>query len=254
MTTSRRPLIVANWKMNNTVAEGLRFVALFTAELKAAGNVEVAIAPPFTALYSVGIALAETEYRLSSQNIFWEDAGAYTGEISGPFLLDVGCRYAIIGHSERRQYFGETDETVNKRVHASLKHTITPIVCVGERLEEREANKTWDVIERQLVGGLKNISLETSQDLVIAYEPVWAIGTGKTATPEMAEEVHAMIRSYLNSHFGSSTADKLRILYGGSVKGSNSRDLLVKPNIDGALVGGASLNPKEFADIVRSAH
>jgi triosephosphate isomerase len=250
----RKPLITANWKMNNTVPESLRFVAAFTAELKTAGGVDVAIAPPFTALYSIGVALAETDFRLAAQNIFWEDSGAYTGEVSGVFLKDVGCTYAIVGHSERRQYFGETDETVSRRLAAALRHDMVPILCVGERLEEREAGRTWEIIERQLAGGLTGIDLRNARDFVIAYEPVWAIGTGRNATPEQAEEVHGLVRKYLREKYGEATADRTRILYGGSVKPSNSRELLTKPDIDGALVGGASLDPKHFAAIVRSAH
>ncbi len=240
--------------MNNTVPEAIRFVTALTSDLKAISGVDVVIAPPFTALYSAGVALADTEFYLSSQNLFWEDSGAYTGEISGPFLADVGCRYAIVGHSERRQLFSETDETVNRRLKAALRNNLVPIMCVGETLAEREANQTWDVIRRQLDGGLSGIDLAALADFVIAYEPVWAIGTGKTATSGQAQEVHGLIRRYIADKFGSAVADKTRIIYGGSVKPSNSRELLSNPDIDGALVGGASLDPKQFAAIVRSAH
>jgi len=250
----RRPFMAANWKLNNTVPEALKFIAAFTADLKSASGVDVVIGAPFTALYSMGVALADTEYKLAAQDIYWEDSGAFTGEISGPMLRDVGCDCVIIGHSERRQYFGETDEAVNRKISAALRNGLLPIVCVGETLEQREANKTWEVIETQLRDGLKNIDLKGLEDFVIAYEPVWAIGTGKTATPEQAQEVHGLIRNHLNEVYGADTADRVRILYGGSVKPSNCRELMSKQDIDGALVGGASLKPDQFAAIVRSAH
>lgn len=246
--------MAANWKLNNTVPEALKFIAAFTADLKSASGVDVVIGAPFTALYSMGVALADTEYKLAAQDIYWEDSGAFTGEISGPMLRDVGCDCVIIGHSERRQYFGETDEAVNRKISAALRNGLLPIVCVGETLEQREANKTWEVIETQLRDGLKNIDLKGLEDFVIAYEPVWAIGTGKTATPEQAQEVHGLIRNHLNEVYGADTADRVRILYGGSVKPSNCRELMSKQDIDGALVGGASLKPDQFAAIVRSAH
>lgn len=250
----RKPLIVANWKLNNTIPEALKFAAVFTADLKAAGNVDVVIAAPFTSLYSLSVALADTDFQLAAQNIFWEDSGAFTGEVSGPMLKDVGCNYVIIGHSERRQLFGESNKTVHLRIQAALKHDLIPIVCVGETLEEREANRTWEVVEAQLREGLGSIDPGATDGFAIAYEPVWAIGTGRTATPEQAEEVHGLIRNHLNAAYGGDAREKTRILYGGSVKPSNSRELLAKPNIDGALVGGASLNTAHFAAIVRSAH
>lgn len=240
--------------MNNTVADTLKFAAALIAELKAAGQIDVIVAPPFTALYSLGVAFQDTEFKVAGQNLFWEDGGAFTAEISGAFLRDVGCTHVIIGHSERRQLFGETDETVNKRIAAAKRNNLSPILCVGETLAEREANKTFEVIETQLGGGLKGISLSDFSDFVVAYEPIWAIGTGKTASPEQAQEVHSMIRKYLAEHFGQEIAEKTRILYGGSVKPSNSRDILVKEDIDGALVGGAALDAKNFAEIIRSAH
>jgi triosephosphate isomerase len=250
----RKPFIAANWKLNNTVAESLKFVAAFTSDLKSATGVDVAIAPPYTALYSMGVALADTGFKLAAQNIFWEDSGAFTGEVAGPMLADVGCHYAIIGHSERRQFFGETDETVNLRIRAALRNKLAPILCVGESLAEREAGKTWDVIHTQLKGGLREIDVANIADFVIAYEPVWAIGTGKTATSEQAQEVHGLIRNYLREIYGGGVADTARLLYGGSVKPSNSRELLSNEDIDGALVGGASLKADQFAAIVRSAH
>jgi triosephosphate isomerase len=250
---SRTPFIVANWKMNFTVPDALKFETGFTHELKAMGDIEVAIAPPFTSLYSLGVALSETPFKLASQNVFWEDSGAYTGEISPAFLKDVGCEYVIIGHSERRQHFGETNETVSKRIRAALRYEITPIMCIGETLTQREANKTWSVCEDQLKHGLASVFLKDIENFVIAYEPVWAIGTGKNATPAEAEEVHSMIREWLSKNCDGATASRVRILYGGSVKSKTSREILAQPNIDGALVGGASLDPLEFANIVRSA-
>ena len=249
----RKPFIVANWKLNFTAPEALKFFAAFTHELKAVGEVEIALAPPFTALYSLGVALQETSFKLAAQNMFWEESGAYTGEISGTFLKDVGCEYVIIGHSERRQYFGETDETVAKKIHAALRNELTPIMCIGEVLADREANRTWEICERQLKNGLSSIFLKDVERFVIAYEPVWAIGTGKTAAPSQAEEVHQMIRHWLSKTYDGATAERTRILYGGSVKAAISRDILSQPNIDGALVGGASLDPLEFANIIRSA-
>ena len=249
---NRKPLIVANWKMNFTVPEALKFSTAFTHELKAVGDVEVAIAPPFTALYSLGVALSETPFKLAAQDLFWEENGPYTGEVSGTFLKDVGCEYAIIGHSERRQYFGETDETVGKRIHAALRNELVPIMCIGETLIEREANRTWEVCERQLKVGLSKIFLKDVERFVIAYEPVWAIGTGKTAMPSQAEEIQARIRDFLSKTYDGATGERARILYGGSVKSKTSREILSQPNVDGALVGGASLDPTEFADIIRS--
>jgi triosephosphate isomerase len=239
--------------MNMTVGDALGFVTALTHELKAIGSTDVVIAPPYTALYSTGVALAETELKLGAQNMHWEESGAFTGEIAASFLKDVGCTYVILGHSERRLYFGETDETVNQRLRAALGHELIPIVCVGERLEERESNKTWEVIERQLTGGFKDIDVHNELMPLIAYEPVWAIGTGKTATSAQAQEVHAMIRKHVADRFGSNVADAMRILYGGSVKPSNSREIMSQEDVDGVLVGGASLNPEHFAAIIRSA-
>ncbi len=250
----RKPLIAANWKLNNTVPDALKFIAAFTADLKSAGGVDVVIAPPFTALYALGETMAGTEFKLAAQNMYWEDTGAYTGEISGPMLKDVGCAYVIIGHSERRQIFGDTNASVNKKLMAATRNDLDPIMCVGETLDEREGNRTWDVIGAQLKEGLKGIDLAALKNFVIAYEPIWAIGTGKTATPDQAQEVHGLIRSHLKDAYGMETAERTRLLYGGSVKPSNSRELLGKPDIDGALVGGASLDPQQFAAIARSAH
>jgi len=247
-------MIAGNWKMHSTIDDTIKFAGGLASELKASGQIDVVIAPPFTSLYSLGVALSDTEFKMASQNIFWEDNGAYTAEVSGVFLKDVGCHYAIIGHSERRQYFNETDETVNKRIFAAIRNQLTPIFCIGETLAQRDADNTWNVLETQLRSGLKGIKLAELDDFIIAYEPVWAIGTGETATPEQAQEVHRKIRTYLSDIYGIEVSDKIRLLYGGSVKPSNSRELLTQSDIDGALVGGASLDPKSFAEIVRSAH
>lgn len=246
------PLIIANWKMNFTVADSLKFVTVLTHELKAAGEVEIVIAPPFTSLYSTGVALSETNFKLAAQNIFWEDSGPYTGEIAAPFIKELGCEYVIIGHSERRRIFCETDDNVSKKIVSALRNELSPVMCIGETLEERQAGKTWEVCEHQLKRGLSNIFLKEVHNFVIAYEPVWAIGTGKNATPAEAEEVHQMIRDWISKAYDGVTAERVRILYGGSVKAKTSRDILSQVNVDGALVGGASLDPVEFANIIRS--
>jgi len=214
-------------------------------------KVEVVVCPPFISLHAVKEVLAGSRIGLGAQNVYWEKSGAFTGEISAPMLKSVGCTYVIIGHSERRTYFGETDETVNKRVLAALSEGLKPIVCVGETLEERESGKAFDVIKRQITGGLANLSVEQMASVVIAYEPVWAIGTGKTATPAQAQEVHAFIRKLLNDLFGQTTAEATRIQYGGSVKPDNVTELMSQPDIDGALVGGASLKVDSFEKIIK---
>lgn len=238
--------------MNFTIEESLKFVTVLTHELKAMGEVEIVIAPPFTALYSTGVALSETPFKLAAQNMFWEESGAFTGEVSGIFIRDVGCEYVIIGHSERRHIFGEKDDMIAKKVQAALRHELVPILCIGETLSEREAGDTWKICEHQLKSALTPIHLKDIENFVIAYEPVWAIGTGKQATPDQAEEVHSMIRNWLSKTFDGATAQRVRILYGGSVKAKTSRDILSRANIDGVLVGGASLDPVEFADIIRN--
>jgi triosephosphate isomerase len=209
------------------------------------------VAPVFTALDAVSAEINGSNICLSSQNVFWEERGAYTGEIAPGMLKDVGCTYAIIGHSERRQYFGETDETVNKRVKAALAAGLTPIVCVGETLEDRESGKTIEIVARQVKGGLEGLGAAEIEKLVIAYEPVWAIGTGKTASPEQAEEVHADIRTLVGEIAGADTASGIRILYGGSVKPDNVDVLMSQPDIDGARVGGAALKADSFARIIK---
>lgn len=248
----RTPIIAGNWKLNNTISEALELVKGIHYGLTDVSGVEVVIAPTYTAISKVADFLKDSAIAVSGQDVFWEDSGAFTGTISAPLLKDAGADYAIIGHSERRQYFDETDEMVNKRTKAALKHNLIPIVCVGETLEEREAGQVKQVVNTQLSGGLAGLTSEEVTELVIAYEPVWAIGTGKTASPEQAEEVHQMIRNIVASDFGQEAADKVRILYGGSVKPANSKELMSQPNIDGALVGGASLKADDFLGIIKN--
>ena len=248
---NRTPLIAGNWKMHGTRDEA---VALARALAETVGRVpgrEVTIAPPFTALEPVAREIAGTQIRLGAQNVHWEPKGAYTGEISTAMLREAGCTYVIIGHSERRQLFGETDETVNRRLHAVLGAELAPIVCVGETLAERDADATAAIVERQVASAFASASSAQIARCVIAYEPVWAIGTGVTATPGQAQEVHHAIRRQLVGLASDTTAGRIRILYGGSVKAANIDALMAEPDIDGALVGGASLDPAEFTRIVR---
>jgi triosephosphate isomerase len=247
----RLPFMAGNWKMNKTVAEALDLVRELKASLSKIEGVEVAVAPPFTALYAVGKELKGSSIRLAAQNLFWEEKGAYTGEVSPPMLKEVGCYYVILGHSERRQFFGETDDTVNRKIKAALAQGLNVIFCIGETLKEREEGKTFSVIERQAKEGLKEITQEETKRVVIAYEPVWAIGTGKTATPQQAEEVHRFIREKLKGVYSPEVAEQFRIQYGGSVTPENVKGLMEQKNIDGALVGGASLKTDTFSKIVR---
>jgi len=247
----RLPFIAGNWKMNKTVEEALALVKELKGSLKEVKEVEVAVAPPFTALYPVSQELKGSSIHLASQNLFWEEKGAFTGEISPGMLKECGCRYAIIGHSERRQYFSETDETVNRRIKAAFNHGLKVIFCIGETLQEREGKKTFSVVEGQLEGGLKGIGEKEMGQIVLAYEPVWAIGTGKTATPEQAEEVHRFIRQQLERLYSKRVSELIRIQYGGSVTPENVKGLMDQEDIDGALVGGASLKAESFARIVR---
>jgi triosephosphate isomerase len=248
---ARLPFVAGNWKMNKTVGEAVELVKQLKASLSGVEGVEVAIAPPFTALDAVGREIEGSAIRLAAQTLFWEEKGAFTGEISPLMLNDLGCQYVIIGHSERRQLFGETDETVNKRMKTALNHGLLPIFCIGETLQEREDRKTFSVIERQLEGGLKGFGGKEIQKVVVAYEPVWAIGTGKTATPQQAEEVHRYIREKLERLYTREIAGEIRIQYGGSVTPENVKGLMNQDNIDGALVGGASLKSETFSRIVR---
>ncbi len=253
MNPNRKPIIAGNWKMYKTAAEAVALVN----ELKRAvadvkeSSVEIVVCPPFTALAAVGPVLANSNVKLGAQNVHWEKEGAFTGEIAPAMLKEHGVRYAIVGHSERRQFFGETDAGVNKRAKAALANGLRPIVCVGEMLAEREAGQTSAVVASQVRGCLAGFTQDEMLATVIAYEPVWAIGTGKTATPEQAQEVHALIRKLLGEWFGGDVASQVRIQYGGSVKPGNASALLGQPDIDGALVGGASLKAADFAGIIR---
>lgn len=255
MNPNRKPIIAGNWKMYKTVGEALVLVNELKKELVGVNesNVEVVVCPPFTALYAVSTILQGSPIKLGAQNVHWEKEGAFTGEIAPPMMKEVGVKYVIVGHSERRQFFGETNDGVNKRAKAALANDIRPIVCVGETLAQREAGQTEAVVRDHVTGGLAGFSKDAMLDAVIAYEPVWAIGTGKTATPEQAQQVHAFIRELLNQMFDVATAAKVRIQYGGSVKPANAKELLGQRDIDGALVGGASLDAKGFAEIVKSA-
>ena len=245
----RKPLMAGNWKMNKTIGEAVAMVKALKAAVLDIRDVEILICPTYTALYAVSNEIKGSNINLGAQNLFWEAKGAFTGEISPSMVKDAGCSYVIIGHSERRQYFCETDETVNKRTKAAFGAGLVPVVCVGETLEEREKGVTFKVIETQIRGGMANLTAEEAAAVVIAYEPVWAIGTGKTATPEQAQEVHAFIRK-LYKEIYKDAADKVRILYGGSVNPKNVSDLMKQPDIDGGLVGGASLKADDFAKIV----
>jgi triosephosphate isomerase len=247
----RLPFIAGNWKMNKTVGEAVDLVRELKASISGVKGVEVAVAPPFTALHAVRKEIEGSSILLAGQNLYWEEKGAFTGEISPLMLKEVGCRYVIIGHSERRQFFGETEETVNRRLRAALVHGLKVIFCIGEMLREREEGKTFSVIERQLEGGLKGLGGQEMGEIVIAYEPVWAIGTGKTATPEQAEEVHRFIRGKLEAFYSQGISEGIRIQYGGSVTPENIKGLMNQANIDGALVGGASLKADSFSKIVR---
>ena len=249
----RTPIIAGNWKLNKTSREAIVLVEELKREVADLEGVDIVVCPPFTALESVSEALIETNIALGAQNVYWADSGAFTGEISALMLKDFGVQYVIVGHSERRQYFGETNETVNKRLRAALAHGLTPIVCVGENLAEREADKTFAVIQTQIQGSLAGLTFDEMNKIVVAYEPVWAIGTGKTATPPMAQEAHAFVRGLLAKIFDPDTAQSVRIQYGGSVTPENIAAFISQPDIDGALVGGASLKAASFAAIVNAA-
>ena len=248
--SGRMPLMAANWKMHFTVGEAVALLEELKGGISRLADREVVVAPPFTALVGVGSALAGSPIRLAAQNCHWESEGAFTGEISPLMLRDVGCHYGIVGHSERRQYFGETDETVNCKMVALLGQDIAPILCIGETLKQREAGETLRVLEEQLSGALEGLEEDQVNRLVVAYEPVWAIGTGHTATKEQAQEAHAFIRESLAKRSNDTVAGDLRILYGGSVKPDNVDELMAQPDIDGALVGGASLKAASFIRIV----
>jgi triosephosphate isomerase (TIM) len=246
----RTPILVANWKMHMTAAEAVDFAEKFVPLVGGASGVDVAIAPPFTALDRLARALAGSNVALAAQNVNPEPKGAFTGEIAPGMLAELGCRYAIVGHSERRTYYGESNAYVANKAGALFAAGITPIVCVGESLEERESGRTIDVVGAQLEGSLALVPDAQAAELVVAYEPIWAIGTGRTATPETAQQVHAFVRERLRARFGAA-GDRIRIQYGGSVKPENVDELMAQPDIDGALVGGASLDPAAFSRIVR---
>lgn len=252
MNKARKLIIAGNWKMNKTVAESVALVEDLKVELGGVKEVDILVCPPFTALKPVSDAITNTNIKLGAQNMHWENVGAFTGEICAAMLRDVYCTYVILGHSERRQFFSETDETVNKRLKAALAAHLRPIVCVGETLTERESGATNKVLEKQVRGSLANLTAEEISDCIVAYEPVWAIGTGKNATPEQAQEAHAFIRGVLAQMFGD-IAGKVRIQYGGSVKPANAKELMGQPDIDGALVGGASLQARSFIDIIKNS-
>ena len=249
----RKMMIAGNWKMHNDNAQAQQLANQIKIKTTAETKVEIVVCPTFTALSVVNDVLKGSQVILGAQNMFWEAQGAYTGEISASMLKSCGVRYVILGHSERRQYFGETDETVNKRLRAVLENGLKAIVCVGETLEEREAGRAREVIDRQISGAFAGIDAAAFSSIVVAYEPVWAIGTGKTASPEQAQEIHAHLRQGIEAQYGADTASALRILYGGSVKPANARELLSQPDLDGALVGGACLKAETFVPIIQTA-
>jgi triosephosphate isomerase len=249
----RTPIIAGNWKMFKTEEEAFKLAFELKERLNDVKGAKVIICPPFTSLSAAKKGIDNSSISLGAQNMHWEEKGAYTGEISPTMLLTAGCKYVIIGHSERRNLFFETDDWVNAKVKSALKFDLSPIICVGERLEQREANKTEQVVEIQVEGAFNDLTASEAERTVIAYEPVWAIGTGKTATPEQANQVHLFIRELLTSKYGKECAEKINILYGGSVKPENSEELLSMSDIDGALVGGASLDAASFERITRSA-
>ena len=250
---ARRPLVAGNWKCHKTVAESVTLARAIDGALPASLDCEVLVAPVFTALLSVGEALQGSRILLGAQDVYWEEQGAFTGEISAPMLKDTGCSHVIVGHSERRQLFGETDQAVNRKALAVLAHGMTPIICLGESIEERQAGKTLDRILSQLDGALEGMSASQVERAVIAYEPIWAIGTGVTAKPEDAQQAHAALRARLGERFGEALAGGTRILYGGSVKPDNAAILMAQFDVDGALVGGASLSADSFVGIVKGA-
>ncbi len=249
----RRPIIAGNWKMNKTVPQAQELVEGLKKDLRDVRDVDIVVCPPFTSLAAVAKIIRGTNIQLGAQDVHWSKAGAYTGEISCAMLKELGCQFVIIGHSERRAYFAETNESVNKKIKAALHSGLTPIICIGERLEQRDRGETFAVVKDHLENGLKDITVPEIKSTVIAYEPVWAIGTGKTATPQQAQEVHGFIRNLLQQLYSREVADLLRIQYGGSVKPANIADLMAETDVDGALVGGASLKLDSFVKIVQGS-
>jgi triosephosphate isomerase (TIM) len=246
----RIPFIAGNWKMYKTVAEAVVFTKELRSAVKDVTGVEIVLAPPFTAIHAVAEAARNANVGVAAQDLYWEPQGAFTGEVSAPMIKEAGAEYVVIGHSERRQYFGETDATVSKKVVAAMGAGLTPIVCIGELLEERERNETLAILDRQIKAGLDGLTGAQLADIVIAYEPVWAIGTGRVATAAQAGEAHAHIRRRLRQWFGADAAELCHVIYGGSVKPDNIRELIAEPDVDGALVGGASLDVRSFTDII----
>ena len=246
----RLPFLAANWKMYKTVHEAIVFTKELRGLVKDVTDAEIVVAPPFTAIHGVAEAARNTNVGVAGQNVHWEREGALTGEVSATMLREAGAEYVIIGHSERRRLFGETDTTVNQKLAAAAAADLSPIVCIGETLEEREAGRTLEVLDRQIKGALEGSDAERVASLVIAYEPVWAIGTGRTATPEQAGDVHAHIRGRLQQSFGASAAESCHVIYGGSVTPYNIADLIAHPDVDGGLVGGASLDVRKFFEII----
>ncbi len=251
--SNEKPFLAGNWKMHKTIPEAVEMVKALKEESPQLTDAELVVIPPYTMLSEVKKVIEGSTIQLGAQNIFWEEKGAFTGEVSPPMLKDAGCQYVTIGHSERRQYFGETNETVNKKIKAALAHELTPIMCIGESLEEREKGNTMDKVETQINSGLEGLGKDEIRRIVIAYEPIWAIGTGVTATPSQAEEVHSFIRKKLTEKYGNEIASYAIILYGGSVKPANTYSMLKENNINGALVGGASLEADSFIQITKEA-
>ncbi len=251
--THKKPFIAGNWKMFKTVPEAVDTVQKLHEASLGLEKAQFVVVPPFTALSEVSRALQGSPVQIGAQNMYWEEQGAFTGEVSAPMLKNVGCTYVVIGHSERRQFFGETNETVNKKIKSALTHGLIPIMCIGESLEERENGNTITKVQTQITEGLKGLEAEQVRQIIIAYEPIWAIGTGLTATPDQAQEVHRFIRSNLAENHGNDVASCAIILYGGSVKPENSYSLLKEKDINGALVGGASLKAESFAEISKEA-
>jgi triosephosphate isomerase (TIM) len=250
----RKPIIGGNWKMHlGTPNEAISLIKSLKSLIKGIKNVDIVIAPPFTVLESVVRELKKTDISVSAQNMYFEDKGAFTGEISPLFLKSMGVKYVILGHSERRQIFGETDDLINKKIKKALKESLIPIVCIGENLNAREAGKTKEIIRNQMNFTFQDLIGQDMIKIIIAYEPIWAIGTGKTATPKQAEEIHIFIRDILKEKYGENVADEIRIQYGGSIKPNNAKSLFSRENIDGGLVGGASLNSESFYEIIEAA-
>jgi len=250
---NQKPFIAGNWKMHKIIPEAVDLVKALNEESSELADAEIVVIPPSTTLSEVSKTLEGSAIKIGAQNLYWEEKGAFTGEVSASMLKDAGCQYVVIGHSERRQYFGETDETVNKKIKAALAHGLIPIVCIGELLEEREKGETINKVNSQINAGLEGLGKEQMSKIIIAYEPIWAIGTGLTATPTQAEEVHSFIREKLTEKYGNETASCAIILYGGSVKPDNAFSLLKEQNINGALVGGASLEADSFIQIAKES-